>query len=222
MIEWITRLLPGLAVMPNPHPLLVHLPIALFPSFFLAELLAVLTRSESLRHAASWMLYFGMVGAALTVGTGLWAAETVEHDEAVHAVMERHELYGFAVLGLSVFLSIWRLVNRRRFTVVGQWIHLFLAVALVGIMIVGADLGGIMVYGHAVGVRNVPETEEMEAIPFDESTESLQPQRPEEDGGSDTGAQPAPSEGRQAPVQQPAHKHKHPHVHKHPHKHKQP
>jgi len=215
MIDLGPSLLPGVRVMANPHPLLVHLPIALFLSFFVAELAAVVTRSASLRHAASWMLYFGTVGAALTVATGLWAAETVEHSEEVHVLMERHETYGLAVLSLGVLLSLWRIVQRATFAAFGQWIHLTVALVLVGTMTLGADLGGMMVYGHAVGVRNPPQAQ-MDAMPLQEEAESLQPELLEEE--TDESVQSEPSEELEAPpAEQPSHMHTH--THKHPHKH---
>ena len=107
MNDLIAEWMPGLNAMANVHPVLVHLPIALLFGYVVAAALALVTGRESLRHAAAWMLYFGTLGAAATVVTGLLAAGSVEHDETVHELMEAHERFGLAVLGLAALLSLW-------------------------------------------------------------------------------------------------------------------
>ncbi len=146
---------PGIAAMDNIHPLLVHYPIALFTSFFLAELLGVVLRSERLRTAASFMLYFGNIMAVFTVAAGYYAAATVEHPDAVHAILERHEGFGVAILIIATVLSLWRLFFRRRFAPKVQLAHLGLAFILCAVLVFGADLGGLMVYKYGVGGQAV-------------------------------------------------------------------
>lgn len=206
MNELVTGLMPGLNTMANVHPLLVHFPIALFFCYVLAEALALLTRRESLRQAASWMLYFGTLGAAATVVTGLLAAGMVEHDEAVHALMERHEQYGIAVLASAVGLSLWRGWRGGRFSPWGSAIHFGGAVTLAVLVTLGADLGGMMVYGHAVGVATPPAAAVVE-MPA-----------PTPDAGA-AAVSPAPPPEASAPAGDKAgsHRHAHPHTHKHAH-----
>jgi uncharacterized membrane protein len=197
--------------MANIHPLLVHLPIGLFSGFVLAEALAFMSRRESLRQAASWMLYFGTLGAAVTVATGLWAANTVEHDDAVHAIMERHETYGIAVLATAGLLSLWRLLARANFSAQGRVIHFAGALGLMAMVTLGADLGGMMVYRYAVGVTtpassSAGESSAVEAtLPADDVAEPAARVLPSQPAARDTETHP--------------HTHDHPHGHKHTHKH---
>ena len=155
MMALLSSIFPGIAAMDNIHPLLVHYPIALFTSFLLAEFLGVVMRSERLRTAASFMLYFGNIMAVFTVAAGYYAAATVEHPDAVHAILERHEGLGVAVLVIATVLSLWRLYFRRRFAPKIQWAHLGLAFILCVVMVFGADLGGLMVYKYGVGGQAV-------------------------------------------------------------------
>ena len=149
--EW----LPGIAAMANIHPLFVHFPIALLSAFAAVEAGAWLLRREDWRVAASALLYLGTLGAAGAVTAGWLAARSVPHSDAVHDILERHEHFGFTVLTLALFLSIWRLWRGARFGRFERACHLIFALLMAGIMTVGADLGGLMVYGHGIGVRGM-------------------------------------------------------------------
>ncbi len=147
--------MPGIGAMDNVHPLFIHYPIALFSSFLLAEFLGVVLKKDALRSAASFMLYFGTIVAVFTVIAGYYAAATVAHDDAMHAIMERHEGFGVTVLIIAALLSLWRLYVRRRFSPRAQLLHLFMAFVLTVVMVLGADLGGLMVYKYGVGGQAV-------------------------------------------------------------------
>jgi uncharacterized membrane protein len=210
--EW----MPGLNALANVHPVLVHLPIALLFSYVVAALLALATGRESLRHAAAWMLYFGTLGAAATVATGLLAAGSVEHDESVHELMEAHERFGLAVLGLAVLLSLWNLWFRRRDSAWARALEFVGGLGLLLLVSLGADLGGMMVYGHAVAVA--PHAMQ----PAGDSVGAMPPDLPPGDPPAET---PLP-DGKAGSVPQPAgdadghhHSHSHAHGHSHPHKH---
>jgi uncharacterized membrane protein len=151
MTDFIAQFFPGLAAMANVHPLLVHFPIALLSSFFVLELLAVFSRkNENLRIASAWLLYLGTLGAFAAVAAGLWAEATVAHSEELHAVIERHEKFGFAVLSIAILLSVWRLSNNGHFSRPGRIVYLLVTSGLVLVMVLGADLGGLLVYRYGV------------------------------------------------------------------------
>jgi len=159
MTQLISTILPGVGGMANVHPLFVHFPIALLNAFLLMELLGVLLKKEGLREAAPWMLYLGTLGAVATVATGLRAASTVPHIDAVHDMMQTHRNLGLTVLALAVILSVWRLAARAQFSRGLQALHLVMALVMVGAMALGADKGGQMVYEHGVAVEAVPRPE---------------------------------------------------------------
>lgn len=150
------KFLPGLQALPNIHPLLVHFPIVLLPLFLVLDLEAAALRHERLAQLAAGMLYLGTISAVATIATGLQAGATVAHGPAVHAILERHEQIGVTVAALAVGLSLWRLIAHGRYSAIGRGLHLAIAGVMVALLVVGADLGGYMVYGHGVGVRAVP------------------------------------------------------------------
>ena len=198
--------LPGVQAMANLHPLVVHFPIALLVSFWLAAVLARLFRSPSLHQAASWMLYFGAAASALAVAAGFHAEDTVDHSEEVHAILERHETLGLSVLGLSVLLSIVRWLNSRWNRGSVSILELAAGVVLVGALSAGADLGGLMVYGHGVGVRSTcPDAETAAALP------------PPATSRIDEVAGTAGTVTKSAGDEPAAHSHKHSHHHHHHH-----
>ena len=146
-----SNFLEGIAALANIHPLLVHFPIAFLSLFVAIDLIGTATKKSELRKFAGNLLYLGTLFAGLTVWAGMHAAETVPHGHNVHDIMERHEHLGISILGLSLALSAWRL----RRPVEGFGIYNVLSIILAGVLIAGADLGGLMVYKYGVAVQAV-------------------------------------------------------------------
>ncbi|MEN8260062.1 MAG: DUF2231 domain-containing protein [Pseudomonadota bacterium] len=153
-------LFPGLAGLGSGHPILVHFPIALLSCFLILELFANILKNQNLRGTACWMLYLGTLGAMATVFTGFLEASSVAHGAEVHALIEKHKAAGLTVVGIALFLSVWRLICRARFSAVGAGFHLLLGVVMVAVMVTGADLGALMVYKHGVRVQAVQQPED--------------------------------------------------------------
>jgi uncharacterized membrane protein len=151
--EMFAMIMPGIDGMDNIHPLFVHFPIAFFVAFFLVDFFGTISKKTQWRYVASWLLYLGTVAALFTVIAGLFAADSVEHGEDVHELMERHEHIGIAVLSLSLFLSAWRLKHWGTHSIPGNTVFLVLAGFLCFLLSLGADLGGLMVYQYGVSVK---------------------------------------------------------------------
>jgi len=147
-------LMPGLSNMDNIHPLLVHFPIAFLSAFFALDVVGTLVKKQSWRNVASWLLYFGAIAAVFTVIAGFMAASSVAHGEEVHAIMERHEHLGVSVLSIAVLLSAWRLKSGGIIQGGANSFFLVLAALLCVLMMLGADLGGLMVYKYGVAVKS--------------------------------------------------------------------
>lgn len=162
MGDFISAQFPGLAVMPNLHPLFVHFPIALLSCYFLLDLAATLTGKTAWRNTADGLLYLGTLFAAIAVALGFQAAATVAHSEAVHPILASHHDHGLAVLGIAFLLSLWRWLQSRTRSIAAkpagpsvffEILRLTLAAFMLIVMAHGADMGGLMVFGHGVGVR---------------------------------------------------------------------
>ncbi len=158
--EIFASIMPGIASMDNIHPLLVHLPIALLSTFFALDLVGTIAKNPDSRRVATWLLYLGTVAALFTAITGYIAAETVAHGQNVHDIMERHEQIGISVFFTALLLSIWRIKSG-----VLPWsgannFFLLLSGLLCLLMMLGADLGGLMVYKYGVAVESVSAPED--------------------------------------------------------------
>ncbi len=150
-----TELLPGISVMSNLHPLFVHFPIVLLSLFFLIDLSGSLADRLTWRHVAGWFLYLGTVFAAITLISGLIAAKTVAHSEAVHEIMETHEHLAILIFLTAATLSIWRLVSSRLPHGGSNAAFLGLAGFMSLLIVFTADMGGQMVYQYGVSVLPV-------------------------------------------------------------------
>ena len=146
-----SNFLEGIASLANIHPLLVHFPIAFLSLFVVVDLIGTAAKKTEWRNFASGLLYLGTVFAGLTVWAGFHAADTVLHGHNVHDIMERHEQLGISILALSMALLAWRL----RRPVDGWGIYSVFSIVLLGLIIFGADLGGLMVYKYGVAVEAV-------------------------------------------------------------------
>lgn len=148
-VEWGLK---GAQELTNIHPLFVHFPIALLLTATAFYFLGTIFKKEDLLAAAKWELFLGTFAAMATVWTGLKAAETVAHDEIIHQIMMMHQYFGFAVLGISIVLSIWVLASKANIPAKGKPAFLLILLVLAAILTQGADLGGRMVFSKGVGV----------------------------------------------------------------------
>ncbi len=143
--------LPGLQHLQNIHPLFVHFPIAFLAGAALFYVLAWVLNSDKLAFTAFMFLIVGTLSAGAAVGTGLYAEEGVMVSRSVRAhLLEHHEDFMLATLGMSIVLAIWALFGKP-FPKRARPIFILLFLILLGIMSVGADYGARMVYDYNAG-----------------------------------------------------------------------
>jgi len=135
----------------NLHPLVIHFPIALLMGAALLYVTAWISKSERFAHSAFWVLVMGALSLAIAVATGLYAEQGVMLALSVREqLLEPHERYMLATLGLCTALTIWAILARP-FPKKGKSLFLFLLLVMIGVMTVGADFGGRMVYDYNAG-----------------------------------------------------------------------
>ncbi len=156
--EIFSQVMPGVSAMANIHPLVVHFPIAFLSAFFVTDLIGTFSKNDNLRQLATGLLYLGTLAAGVAVFVGLLAEASVEHGENVHLILERHKTIGFSVLAISFVLSAWRLLSAGRISGVANVIFILCAAILNIFLILGVDLGGLMVYKYGVAVEAVEVT----------------------------------------------------------------
>jgi len=137
---------------PRLHAALNDLPTALLVTAALFELLALATRRESFRQVSFWTLMVGALGGVAAVLSGLQAEENIEHGDAVHRVMETHELLAFVTLGVFGVLAVWRLLRERRMGAAERALALAATLAGAGVLIATSVYGGRLVFEHAAGI----------------------------------------------------------------------
>lgn len=139
--------------MPNIHPLLVHLPIALLTASWLFDIFGLITRKQDFERTAWWCLLAGVVGLTVTVASGLIAKKTVSIAGVATEHFETHQQIAFIIAGIYAILFLWRIAGRTKLPQHREW--LFVGLSLLGVILiwVGAWYGGELVYRFGTGVQ---------------------------------------------------------------------
>src|SRR5437762_1343522 len=94
------------------HAVLNDLPAALLLVAVLFDFAAATTKRESLMWAAIWTLWAGVIGGGAAAGAGEIASGSIEHGEAIHEIMEKHENVALITMSLFTVVLGWRLIRR--------------------------------------------------------------------------------------------------------------
>jgi uncharacterized membrane protein len=137
---------------PRLHAALNDLPTALLLTAALFDILALASRRESFRLVSFWTLVVGALGGVAAVLSGLQAEENISHGDAVHRVMETHELLGFVTLGVFGILAVWRMTRERRMGMRERAFGVVFALAGAGVLVATGLYGGRLVFEHAAGI----------------------------------------------------------------------
>jgi uncharacterized membrane protein len=140
------HLLPGLAAFPDPHPVLVHFPVALFPAALLFSLAALLGR-PAWASAAVWLLRLGtgmMIAAAIA---GFRAQGSVPHGPG--SLAATHRTFMLVSLATAIALSGWTV--RRELGVRGRRTLAVGLLILTAAVTLGADRGALLAYRKQAG-----------------------------------------------------------------------
>ncbi|HWC74527.1 MAG TPA: DUF2231 domain-containing protein, partial [Gemmatimonadales bacterium] len=97
---------------PRWHALLNDFPAALLTIAVLFDLAAAATKRESLMWAAIWTLWAGVIGGWAAVIAGELASDTIEHGEAIHEIMEKHETMALLTMGVFSVVLVWKMLRR--------------------------------------------------------------------------------------------------------------
>src|SRR2546425_1748033 len=101
---------------PRFHAAVNDLPAALLLVTVLFDVAAWLTKRDSLKAAALWTLWAGVIGGGGAVLAGLQAEDAIEHGEAIHELMETHETLALTTMGIFTVVLVWKLFRRSKLT----------------------------------------------------------------------------------------------------------
>ena len=147
---------------PRWHAMLNDLPAALLTVAVVFDLAAAALKRESLMWASIWTLWAGVIGGWAAVVAGKLAEESIDHGEAIHEIMEKHEHIALMTMGVFTIVLIWKMV--RRFQMPPQELALTRALSIVGILGLAwtGVLGGNLMFKHAAGIPTTTLQAEIE------------------------------------------------------------
>lgn len=155
--------MPGLDATLNIHPLFVHFPIALTLAAILLIFYSFFTGKSGPMDTAATMIYLAAGFAIVTAITGYLAADGLGHDAPGHDLVHTHRDLMYGYTGLITTLAILNYFIRREGAPpwVSHWgtkvIRMILLFSTATILIIGADRGALLVFGHGLGMTHQTE-----------------------------------------------------------------
>jgi uncharacterized membrane protein len=139
--------------MQNPHPLVVHFPIAFLLGAAASCFLFAFLGRPALDAFARTSLYLGTACAAIAAASGYLGAQSVAPVPGAAEDLAEHQTFGFVLLGLSVALTFWSVIARRRTGHAPRPKALWLLghAALVTMLFLTGEEGGELVHENGVG-----------------------------------------------------------------------
>jgi uncharacterized membrane protein len=136
------------------HPRIVHFPVALLITAAAFGILALIFKSKRniFREVLIWDLALGVGGTIVAIISGMIEEKSLEHNDAIHSIMETHKLLGFILSGIFLVVWLWTIVRKSKmktYEFTGVVVILVLTAGLLGY---SAHLGGKMVYQEGAGV----------------------------------------------------------------------
>ena len=138
---------------PRWHALLNDLPAALLIAAVIFDLAAAAGKRESLSWAGIWTLWLGVIGGWIAVIAGELAEDAIDHGEAIHELMEKHENIALITMSLFTIVLIWKMV--RRFQMPSQELAIARFLSVIGVVALAwtGVLGGKLMFEHAAGIH---------------------------------------------------------------------
>ncbi len=146
---------------PRLHAAVNDLPAALLFVTVLFDLAGWWTRRDSLKAAALWTLWAGVIGGWVAVVAGLRAEDVIEHGEATHELMETHKTLALITMSIFTVILVAKLVRRTRLSGTEDAILRVLGIAGFVMLLWTARIGGRMMFDHAAGLTTATMMQEM-------------------------------------------------------------
>ena len=144
---------------PNPHPFLVHFPIALLAAAAAADVLSLLRPARpAARDAATWLYCAGAFTAMAAYFSGLSAAAAVRVTPEAGLAVTAHFAWADRTTWFFVFFASLRLAMSYIWGTTARWaLAASCALSLVGLVLLAATAlhGGRLVFRYGLGVESV-------------------------------------------------------------------
>jgi uncharacterized membrane protein len=136
------------------HAALNDLPAALLLAAVLFDLAGWVLKRETLRAVGLWTLWGGVIGGWAAYVSGRMAEDAIDHGDAIHQLMQRHERLALYVMILFTVVLAWKLWRRGRLSAIEDTTVRLLSIGGLALLILTAIVGGRAVFDHAAGVSN--------------------------------------------------------------------
>ncbi len=173
----------------NVHPLFVHFPIAITILALVFEGAARLNREKFPLAIATALIYSAALTAIVTVLTGFNAADTLGHDSPGHDLVHTHREFMLFYTALIVVLALGNFIITKRAgdRLASTWGKVFrpgLLIMATVMLVWGSDMGGQLVFKHAMGIQPPATPSPGEAQPGQASSpgDSAKPVQHDDDG----------------------------------------
>ncbi len=153
-MDW---LLPGLAAVPNSHPLWVHFPIAFWLGALLFCACGLASPDSVSFRIGRWLLHLGTLSGLAEVVSGYLATAVMDHEAPGHEIVHVHRNFMIVAAALSITASVAMFLLRRDGRRRLRLAQVFMLAIVSGVAALGADRGALLVYGHGIGVRAGPQ-----------------------------------------------------------------
>lgn len=143
------------------HAALNDLPAALLLVAVLFDLGGWLLKRETIRATGLWTLWAGVVGGWAAYLAGQRAEESIDHGEAIHEIMERHEDLALYTMIAFTLVLLWKLWRRGGLRPLEEWGLRALSLVGLALLVATGAAGGRAVFEHAAGVTDAHLVEEL-------------------------------------------------------------
>lgn len=170
-------------IIPNWHPIFVHFTVALFStavgfytlSYVLNKLSLFSKLSSDFKIVAQWCLWVTGMIVIGTVLAGLYAFNTVSHDQPSHFAMTVHRNWGIVTAAGIILMTLWSLWRTHKHAAI-TIIFIIGLYIVQGLLLTTAWHGAEVVFRYGIGVMSLPKSEggghnHLEGMPDNDHTE---------------------------------------------------
>ena len=136
----------------NLHPLLIHFPIALLLSSVAFYWAGLRWKERGLDKAASYTLWLGLVGTAVSIISGLVAAQSIPLDSPAMQTLTIHKFLGIATFVIFGIQAICARRSKGIYSPAKRMLHTVIQLSGVSLIIAVGYFGGELVYTFGIGV----------------------------------------------------------------------
>lgn len=149
------------------HPLIVHFPIVLLIAAAVFYLLSLIRPENGFGKTGFYLHAAGLLFSIAAILTGDYSESNIVQTNAIHELVELHELLGMMSTWGFGLLALWVFLRQKSNIAIEKIVYVVIFWMVIGVLAYSAHLGGRMVYEHGAGIA--PMDAQLELIHEQES-----------------------------------------------------